>query len=264
MIVEIQLKSTKNPSNSNLFIFKHEERILKPTLQQIVKDYFEGLLSLIFPERCVICDGECYPAKYLCFRCEEELHYTYFEKYQQPTFADELFYGRIQIERVFSLLYYEKGNSSQQIIHHIKYRKGKKLGVFMGRKLGEKLKLFAPFSDVEAIIPVPLHPKKAFIRGYNQSLMIAQGVSEVTQIPIVETLYRKTHDASQTNKSKEERYRNVKDKFEANHSLLKGKKHVVIIDDVLTTGATLEFAARALLKCDSSIRISIVTLAIAH
>ncbi|PWH85094.1 amidophosphoribosyltransferase [Brumimicrobium oceani] len=239
--------------------------LMKSKLLKIGKQYFEGITSLIFPHFCVVCGSELnQKTEHLCFSCEEELHYTYFEKYEDYSIADQVFWGRLNIENVFALLYYEAGTSTKKILHHIKYSEGVDLAHFMGKMLARKLKNNPKFADIEVLLPVPIHSKKKFSRGYNQSLLIAKGVSEELGIPILDVLYRKRHDKSQTRKSKEERYENVKDKFALKKGALLGVKHVMIIDDVLTTGATLEFAARAVFEDDKNVKVSLGTLAVAH
>ena len=234
-------------------------------LLNIAKQYSEGFIALFYPQFCVICNKELNGRQeHFCFLCEQDLHYTYFEKYTESSIADELFWGRLKIENVYSLLYYEKRNSTQKILHHIKYHEGKELGHFMGKQIGKKLKLSKKLSSIEALIPIPLHSKKQFLRGYNQSMVIAQGIHEELGIPIVNALYRKTNDESQTKKSKEERYENVKGRFAARPGLLDDYKHVMLVDDVLTTGSTLEFAARAVFDSSENIKLSIGTIAMAH
>src|SRR5690554_413943 len=178
---------------------------MKEKLVKISKQYLEGLLSLIYPHFCIICGDELNDQReHFCFLCEQDLHYTSFEKYTEYSVADEVFWGRLNIENVYALLYYENGNSTKEILHHIKYKEGKELGRFMGKMMGEKLKNHPKYTNIDALVPIPVHSKKEFSRGYNQSLLIAKGMSETLEIPIVDALFRKTHDASQTRKSKEE------------------------------------------------------------
>ena len=234
-------------------------------IPDIIKEYKEGCVSLFYPRFCVICKKELNAQnEHFCFLCEQDLHFTYFEKYKISSIADELFWGRLNTENVYALLYYEKGNSTQRILHHIKYHEGRELGRFMGRMIGKRLKNNNKFSSIDALIPIPLHSKKEFLRGYNQSLVIAEGIQEEFEIPIVHGLYRKTHDVSQTKKSKEERFENVKGKFAVKTNELGKYQHVMIVDDVLTTGSTLEFAAKAIFGASDTIKISLGTVAMAH
>jgi ComF family protein len=224
----------------------------------------KGFLSLIYPNNCVVCGKELPDQmEMICFSCLSDLHYTYFEKYEEATMADELFWGRVPIEHAYSMLYYQKETSTQRILYKIKYQEGQQLGEYMGERIAQKLEHREWINEVDAIVPIPLHSKKNFKRGYNQSLTIAKGFSEVTEIPIKEGLARKRHHASQTKKSKEERWQNVKSIFQVNYKNLEGLKHVVIVDDVLTTGSTLESAAKTIKAFDASIKISLVTIAIA-
>lgn len=223
-----------------------------------------GLLSLIYPRPCLICQCELPENQtHFCFQCIENLHYTDFEKYIEPTSADELFWGRVKIQHVYSCLFFEKGNSTQQILHTIKYKEGKELGIYMGEMMGRKIKENDNYASIDALIPIPLHSKKGFIRGYNQSMVITQGLSNVLGIPIIDAVKRKSHHSSQTKKNRFERWDNVKSVFESDAEKLKDYKHVAIVDDVLTTGSTLEAAARSIKNVLPEQDISLLTVAIA-
>ena len=231
---------------------------------RFLNDTLNGFLSLIYPNNCIICQNELADQDQLiCFFCNSDLHFTHFEKYKESTMAEELFWGRIKLEHVYALLFYEKGNSTQQILFKIKYQEGQQLGVYMGGQLANRLRSKDWLKDVDAILPIPLHSKKEFKRGYNQSLILAKGFAEENSIPIKKALFRKKHHASQTRKSREEREQNVKGIFGVDGNELKGLNHVIIIDDVLTTGSTLEEAARAIKQFNEKISISLITLAIA-
>ncbi len=224
----------------------------------------KGFLSLIYPNNCVVCETELpEQMENICFACFNDLHYTYFEKYEESSLGDELFWGREKIEHVFAMLFYEKGNSTQTILHKIKYKEGHQLGIYMGGLMASKLSGVNWIKEVDAIIPIPLHSKKNYKRGYNQSLLIAKGFSEKSKIQIREGLERKKHHESQTRKSKEERWKNVKSIFKVRAKSVHNLKHVIIIDDVLTTGSTLESAAKTLKEYNPKLKISFVTVAIA-
>lgn len=229
-----------------------------------LNDTANGFLSLIYPNNCVVCKKELPDQmELICFSCCEELHYTHFEKYEQPSLGEELFWGREKIDHVFSMLYYEKGNSTQIILHKVKYQEGQQLGVYMGKMLANRISNTHWINEVDAVIPIPLHSKKNFKRGYNQSMLIAQGFSEISAIPVKEGIERKKHHESQTRKSKEERWKNVASIFKVRPEQIDGLKHVIIIDDVLTTGSTLESAAKTIKEYNPNIKVSFVTIAIA-
>ena len=152
----------------------------------------------------------------------------------------------------------------QHLIHQLKYKGNKEAGVFLGQQIGESIKEAPLFQGIDFLIPVPLHPKREKQRGYNQSLMIAQGIHEVTGIPIGDKhLVRVVYTATQTHKTAEERYKNVKDIFEIRFPKELEGKHVLLIDDVLTTGATLESCAHQL-ETIPGIKISVATAACAN
>lgn len=145
-------------------------------------------------------------------------------------------------------LYFYKGEHVQRLMHRLKYQGEREIGLWMGHQLGKVLENEARFKEIDYVVPVPLHPKKAYIRGYNQSLLIATGLSKVTGWPVVQPLDRTFFTTSQTRKTKYERWLNVKGKFEINQSNPIIGRHFLVIDDIITTGATLESVARVLLE----------------
>lgn len=237
---------------------------LRPTQGwQLFLENIDSFLSLIYPDNCRICSSETPSShSHFCLSCEDDLAYTHFEKYQDSTLCDELFWGRITLEKAHALLYFKEGNSTRTLLHAIKYKNDIELAIEMGRRLGTSFLMHEGLSSADAIIPIPLHSKKEFIRGYNQSHLIAKGIHEITRQPILEGLARKKHHASQTRKDRFERWDNVSDIFESQH-IGTDIQHVIVVDDVLTTGATLEAACRALRAAHPHLTISIATLAVA-
>lgn len=233
-------------------------------VKHVYNEVLTGVRHFFFPDTCNSCDKELPSGvPFICPSCWEEISFTHFEKYNSPTSAEQIFWGRVGISHVFPLMYYENGKSIQNILHQIKYNNAKDLAVYMGEVVGNRLAENSAFQSIEALVPIPLHEKKEFIRGYNQSLLIAKGIKNVSNIPIVELLQRKKHHESQTKKSREERWKNVKDIFNGIEILDKPPKHVAIVDDVLTTGSTVESAAMALLEKYPSLTVSVITIAIA-
>lgn len=229
---------------------------------KIIKNFWYGFISIIYPSTCKICDNELPEnINHICPLCTDDFQYTYFEKYKEPTPADEIFYGRVEIENVFSLLFFKKEGATQKILHKIKYQNEKDLAVFMGENIGRKIMGDDRFEDIDALVPIPLHSKKKFIRGFNQSLKISTGISKKIKAPIVELIKRNKHHASQTKKDKFERWDNVANIFDVNKVAFNNHKHIALVDDVLTTGSTLEAAAKTLKRYDPKIKISVITLA---
>ncbi|MFW6277225.1 MAG: ComF family protein [Prolixibacteraceae bacterium] len=224
---------------------------------------FNDLLELFFPSLCVTCGNRLISQeKFVCMNCWLDLPVTGYHL-EPENKVEQLFWGRVQIERATSWFHYRKGSSYQQLIHFIKYKGMKELGLECGKRLGRSLAEAENFQTVDEIIPVPLHPKKLKKRGYNQSEWIARGVAEVLQKPVVsDNLLRKIHTSTQTQKTRLERWQNVEGVFKINHPESVAEKHILLIDDVTTTGATLEACAVPLLNCEKT-KVSIATLAYA-
>lgn len=209
--------------------------------------WIDALIGLFYPSVCAACGNTLYKWEHLvCVRCRSFLPKTGYELNEDNPLA-RMFYGKVQLKAVTACFFFSKEGKVQHLIHELKYKGNADAGIFLGQELGKSIKEAPLFQDIDYLIPVPLHPKKEKQRGYNQSTMIARGVSEVTGIPINERfLVRRVNTATQTHKSKEERWQNVKDIFEVRHPEQLEGKHVLLIDDVLTTGATLEACAMKL------------------
>jgi ComF family protein len=165
---------------------------------------------------------------------------------------------------VLSFLNYEKDNSVSRLIREIKYRGDKALGYEMGQYFGRELEKHLLFRDVDLVVPVPLHRRKKRMRGFNQSEYIARGLADILKIPLdSRTLYRKVYNPTQTRKSRQERWENVEGIFAVRNASVFSGRHLLLVDDVITTGATLEACASAILSATEA-RISIVSLALAR
>ena len=224
-------------------------------------EYLTDFWFLLFPKNCEACGralsrGE----EVICFDCLYELPRTHFcKEIDNPIM--QLFAGRIRLERATALFYFQKGSKFRKLLHSLKYRHKPEIGVLLGKELGAEMLSSGNFSDIDYIIPVPLHPNRQKKRGYNQSERIAAGISSVTKVPVlVDVLLRNTDTQTQTKMNREERWQNVSGKFVvADNERLKGK-HVLLVDDVVTTGATTESCGEALLSVDG-LRLSIAVLA---
>lgn len=204
----------------------------------------DSIIGLFYPEVCAACGTPLFKwEKLVCTCCRHLLPKTGYAMSEDNPLA-RLFYGKVSLKAVTACFFFSKDGKVQHLIHELKYKGNADAGVFLGQELGKSL-LEAPlFQGLDYLVPVPLHPKRERERGYNQSKMIAQGVAEVTGIAIGEDfLIRSVSTATQTHKSREERWQNVKDIFELRHREWLEGKYVLLIDDVLTTGATLEACA---------------------
>lgn len=163
----------------------------------------------------------------------------------------KVFWGRVELSAVAAYCQYQKGNSVQDLVHELKYKGKKELGLYLGKWYGYDLKQAEQFRKVEVVIPVPLHRKKLKRRGYNQSAWFAKGLAESMGMPCMEDgLIRLVDTDTQTRKSRYSRWENVKDIFDvSNVAALKGK-HVLLVDDIITTGATIEACTHALVKAE--------------
>lgn len=224
---------------------------------------FDSILNLFFPRVCAACGESLLKDEdTVCLKCRYTLPRTEYEKNPDNPLMQSIC-GRAKIHAVTACYFFSKSGKVQHLIHQLKYNGNRDAGRFLGRQIGESIKEAPLFQGVDVIIPVPLHPKRERKRGYNQSLIIAQGINEVTGIPVEgKFLVRKVYNETQTRKTAEERYHNVKGIFEVRFAdELKGK-HVLLVDDVLTTGATLESCAHEL-EDIPGITISIATAACA-
>ena len=221
------------------------------------------LAKLVFPEVCGYCNRILVQSEnHLCYNCESNLGFTRFH-HQADNPVSKLFWGRVQIAHATAFFTFVKGGISQHILHEIKYHGNQAMAHRMGFKFGVHLHESDFYRDIDCIVPVPLHPKRLKWRGYNQSQRIAEGLSECMEIPVdTSSLYREVANSTQTKKSKYDRWLNVEYifKLQANHNL--ASKHVLLVDDVITTGATIEACCAALQEAPN-IKISIACLAMA-
>jgi len=226
--------------------------------------FIRDAIGLLFPELCVGCGQVLInQEKQLCTNCIYNLPKTNFHLDPDNLAARQLM-GRVPVSNVSSFLYFTSGSIVQAIIHHIKYKNGFITAELMGKLYGQQLKESLVFSTCDVIIPVPLHKKRLRSRGYNQSEHFAKGLSKVLTIECsVNNLIRVAYNESQTkSSSRYERYENTKDIFKVKNPKLLENKHVLLVDDVLTTGATLEACSSVLLQIPN-VKVSIATIAFA-
>jgi ComF family protein len=199
----------------------------------------------------------------ICFKCLYHLPRTNFS-FHRINPVSEIFWGRIDLDAVTSFLFFNKSGKVQRLMHNLKYRGRKDIGIFLGNLLGNELDKSPLFRNIDTVIPVPLHPIKQRKRGYNQSALIASGVSQAMKIELhLNNLVKVSNTASQTKKSRYERWKNVKNVFVITNEDALKHKHVLLVDDVITTGATIEASAQAL-KSVEGVSVSVASLAYAQ
>lgn len=214
------------------------------------------VLSVFYPQNCKSCsDGLVKGERYLCLHCE--LNFGEISLFNSDSSdIEELFWGKVKIESAVAIYQFLKHENLQRIIHEFKYKGNNKLAVRMGEVIGYKYRLC--LKDVDAVSFVPMHPTKQRKRGYNQAEKLAEGFSAITDVKIVTLLERIQNTGTQTAKGVFERFQNMEDKFEVIYPLQE-IKHVLLIDDVITTGATLVSCSKKLIQ--KGIKVSLVCLA---
>ena len=214
-----------------------------------LRRYTEDLINLLFPELCNGCGELLFRGeKEICTKCLFDLPYTDFHLHADNLVAKQL-WGRLPLNAAMAMLYFKKNSKVQNLIHSLKYKGKTEVGVLMGKLLAQKLKESELYKDIDLIIPVPLHQKKLRLRGYNQSEYIAIGLGKEMEIPFTTTnLARKKATESQTKKARYTRFENMLQVFEIKNAEELKDKHILLIDDVITTGATLEACGNVLLN----------------
>lgn len=209
------------------------------------------LLGLVYPQVCPVCGKSLFRGeRSLCMKCYHHLPRSHFEN-DEDNPAARVFWGRVPLTRVHAAFHYNKGNAIQKLIREFKYRGHKDIGMFLGRELGREISKIEAFSDLSMIIPVPLHPRKKKKRGFNQSEIIARGIAEIIKVPVrTELLYRQEFTSTQTRKSKYDRWQNVEHIFQLKNPEALKDKHILVVDDVITTGATMEACIQSLLAAE--------------
>ena len=223
--------------------------------------FLKDLRHIFYPKLCVNCQNQLVNNEFvLCTFCRHDLPLANFKNYTDNKII-RIFYGRVEIEKANALLLFRKKGIVQQIIHELKYKNNEDVGVFLGRWYASILKETSIFSEVDIVIPVPLHPKRLKERGYNQVTKFGLEICNSLKIPFKENiLTRVSSTKTQTFKSRFERFTNLDTKFITQKKDRINGKHILLIDDVITTGATLESCAKELLKSGAS-KISLITMA---
>jgi len=223
---------------------------------------WNDFLSLIYPRVCPGCnEGLMKNEKCICTSCLTGLYKTEYYKYHANP-VSKMLWGRIEFDSAMALYSYTKDSKIQKLIYALKYNNQPIIGEFLGVELGKELLKSPKCEDFDVIIPVPIHKKKERERGYNQSFYIAIGVSAVLKLPVYnDVLISNSHKTSQTSKNRYNRWLNKQNTYlKSSETKTLEKKHVLIVDDVITTGSTIENCV-SILKEIQGIKISIATLA---
>jgi ComF family protein len=226
-----------------------------------IKTYLSAFTSILFPQNCLACEGVIEKGENdICSICRINLPRTGFHLDNQ-NIAAQKFWGKTQLKHAMAYLFFKKEGHVQKLLHQLKYNKEPQIGEILGNWYAQELQDNDFYKNFDIIIPVPMHPKKQKKRGYNQSACFGKGLAEIWQIPLIENGIVKTKNTiSQTKKSREERYNNMKDGFEIPNTKDIKDKNILLVDDVITTGATLEACANLLLK-NGAKTVSIATIA---
>ena len=223
--------------------------------------FWHRLLDLISPRLCVVCGQRLtISEEAICSKCNLHLPRTGFQQDPYENEMAKLFWHQIPIERATSLFYYEAHSETANILYELKYKSHPEIGEVMGRMMAKELQPSGFFDEIDGIIPVPLAKKRLRQRGYNQSLEIARGISEMTGLPIYNKVVRRNaFEGSQTSKGRWERNENVEGVFELKDATAIQGKHILIVDDVVTTGATVIACAQELCKA-GNVKVSVLAL----
>jgi len=222
----------------------------------------KDLINLLYPLQCLACRKNLHQNESLiCLECLFHLPRTNFHN-DTNNAVSQLFWGRAKVETATAFLFFTKSGKVQHLVHQLKYSKKPEIGVYLGKLFGKDLRKSSGFQTIDVIVPVPLHPRRAKVRGYNQSEKIAVGMSQTMNIPVdTSSFVRRTNTETQTRKNRFSRWENVKEVFAVNNENALKNKHILLVDDVITTGATIEGCIRKLTAIEGA-RVSVVSLAV--
>jgi len=229
----------------------------------LAKQIISGFIHLFYPRVCSVCGTDLMHGEGMfCITCLYDIPLTRFWNDKENPVA-QTFWGRVSIEDACAYFFFVKGSKYRPILHKLKYKGQRDIGVELGVQFGQVLKNSVYYKNIHYVVPVPLHPKKLRIRGYNQAEAIAEGIAKVIGADLsTNHLIKTEYTETQTRKSRAERVLNVSESFSINNPKELEGKHLLLVDDVITTGATLETCAAKLLEVEG-IKVSIAALAYA-
>ncbi|MDX1937998.1 MAG: phosphoribosyltransferase family protein [Flavihumibacter sp.] len=227
----------------------------------LVKNWANGLMQLFFPHTCAACGSDVLNEESaLCMQCLHQLPVTNFNQHANNP-VEKIFWGKLPITAATSYCHFTKQSLIQNILHQAKYKNNQQAAIFMGNLLGNSLQQSNRFNTIDAIVPLPLFAARLKKRGYNQAALIARGIAAQTGKPVIETaVTRLSATETQTHKNRVERWQNMQGRFMVTNAAVLENKHVLLVDDVVTTGATLEACGQELLTIKGT-QLSIATVA---
>lgn len=227
----------------------------------MLKTAFESVTNLFFPRLCFGCGSELFgEQQVLCMVCRDNLPETNFFMHANNP-VEKIFWGRISLVSATSYLYFSKGSVLQHLMHNFKYRGKQDIGLYLGNLMGLQFNHSNRFNTIDALVPLPLHYRKEKKRGYNQAEILCSGISDITGVPVLKNVVSRPEvTETQTHKNRQSRWENIEGKFRLTNPELLSNKHVLLVDDVVTTGATLESCGHAILAAPGC-RLSVATLA---
>lgn len=230
---------------------------------KVLKNIVADTLHLFYPHTCTGCGSDVLEREnLLCLTCINDLPNTNFAKHNGNP-VEKAFWGRIPVTAAHSQFYFAKESLVQHLIHQLKYKGNKQIGIYLGELMGNHLLNSDRFKNVNAIIPLPLYPDKERKRGYNQASVICQGIANTMNIPVItNNVLRRRFTETQTRKHRTERWQNVEGSFIVTDAAILKNKNILLVDDVITTGATIEACGQAILECEG-VNLFVASLAYA-
>lgn len=227
-----------------------------------LKEIKDSVLHLLFPHICTGCGSDIlHEESVLCMRCIDAMPETNFELHPNNP-VEKTFWGRLPLAGATAQFYFTKESLMQHLMHQFKYKGNKELGMQLGKIMGEQIKKSARF-EADVLVPLPLFAAKEKRRGYNQAAILCEGMAEAMNLPVLDKIIsRPQHTETQTKKGRIERWKNMEGKFILSDADAIKNLHLLLVDDVVTTGATLEACGNELLKAEN-VQLSIATLCIA-
>lgn len=227
-----------------------------------LKEIKDAVLHLLFPHVCAVCGSDIlHEESVLCMKCIDAMPETNFELHPNNP-VEKTFWGRLPLTGATAQFYFTKESLMQHLMHQFKYKGNKELGMQLGKIMGEQIKKSARF-EADALVPLPLFAAKEKRRGYNQAAILCEGMAEAMNLTVLDKIIsRPRHTETQTKKGRIERWKNMEGKFILSDADAIKNMHLLLVDDVVTTGATLEACGNELLKAEN-VRLSIATLCIA-